>query len=70
MSWGIITGRLEGKNALVTGAGAGIGLAIARLFAAEGAHVFVSDVDAGAAEAGGRRRSWPMEARPRRFTST
>jgi NAD(P)-dependent dehydrogenase (short-subunit alcohol dehydrogenase family) len=52
MSRGVITGRLEGKNALVTGAGAGIGLAIARLFAAEGAHVFVSDMDAGAAEAG------------------
>jgi NAD(P)-dependent dehydrogenase (short-subunit alcohol dehydrogenase family) len=44
--------RLEGKIALVTGAGAGIGLAIARLFAAEGAHVYVSDIDAASAEAG------------------
>jgi NAD(P)-dependent dehydrogenase (short-subunit alcohol dehydrogenase family) len=44
--------RLEGKTALVTGAGAGIGLAIARLFAAEGAHVFLSDMDARTAEAG------------------
>lgn len=52
MSRGDITGRLEGRSALVTGAGAGIGLAIAKLFAAEGAHVFVSDVDAATAEAG------------------
>lgn len=38
-------GRLSGKIAAVTGAGAGIGLAIAELFAAEGAHVYVTDVD-------------------------
>ncbi|MEW5962478.1 MAG: SDR family NAD(P)-dependent oxidoreductase [Pseudomonadota bacterium] len=44
--------RLEGRIALVTGAGAGIGLAIARLLAAEGAHVWVTDVDGAAAEAG------------------
>ncbi len=42
--------RLDGKIALVTGAGAGIGAAIATRFAAEGAHVYVSDVDAAAAE--------------------
>ncbi len=36
--------RLKDKIAVVTGAGAGIGLATATLFAAEGAHVYVTDV--------------------------
>lgn len=38
-------GRLEGKICLITGAGSGIGQASARLFAREGAHVVVADVD-------------------------
>ena len=42
--------RLEGKIAVVTGSGGGIGQSIADLFAAEGAHVYIADVDGEAAE--------------------
>ncbi len=42
---------LASKTALVTGAGSGIGEAIATLFAAQGAHVWVVDRDSAAGEA-------------------
>jgi NAD(P)-dependent dehydrogenase (short-subunit alcohol dehydrogenase family) len=44
-------GRLDGKVALVTGAGNGLGAASARRLSAEGAAVVVADVDGDAAEA-------------------
>jgi NAD(P)-dependent dehydrogenase (short-subunit alcohol dehydrogenase family) len=43
--------RLQGKAAIVTGAGSGIGAATARRFAAEGAKVAAADVNGTAAQA-------------------
>jgi NAD(P)-dependent dehydrogenase (short-subunit alcohol dehydrogenase family) len=47
----LVMKRLDGLVALVTGSGQGIGRAIAGRFAAEGAHVFIADVDGEAAHA-------------------
>jgi NAD(P)-dependent dehydrogenase (short-subunit alcohol dehydrogenase family) len=54
----LVNGRLEGRTAVVTGAGSGIGLATVRRLAEEGANVVAVDVDVdagdkAAAEAGG-----------------
>ena len=45
-----MTGRFEGRTALVTGGGRGIGAATARRFAAEDARVVISDLDLEPAE--------------------
>ncbi|HLT45421.1 MAG TPA: glucose 1-dehydrogenase [Luteimonas sp.] len=60
--------RLEGRIALVTGAARGIGEAIARAFAAEGARVYLTDIDEeGGAEAalaiGGHAAFLPLDVR-------
>ena len=49
---------LQNKITLVTGAGSGIGAAIAEMFARAGAHVFVADRD----EAGGRKTADAIRA--------
>src|SRR5206468_357511 len=56
-------GRLDGKVAIVTGAGSGIGEATARLMARQGASVVVADINGAEAErvAGKLDRAVPAE---------
>jgi 3-oxoacyl-[acyl-carrier protein] reductase len=62
---------LQGRSALVTGAGSGIGAAVARAFATAGAVVVAADIDPGAAaavakeieQAGGRAESAVLDVR-------
>ena len=54
--------RLEGRKALVTGGASGIGAAIAARLAAEGAEVWVGDIDtAGAEQIAGEVNGHPLE---------
>jgi len=65
------TFSLEGRSALVTGAGSGIGAAVARAYAAAGAAVLVTDLDKDSAaavaeeiqRAGGRAESAALDVR-------
>jgi 2-deoxy-D-gluconate 3-dehydrogenase len=46
-----MSGQIEGKKAIITGAGSGIGRAIALGFAAEGASLVIADIDVAKADA-------------------
>lgn len=56
-----MAGRLKGKTAVVTAAGAGIGQAIAMALVAEGATVFATDLDRGKLDAIPRARKLKLD---------
>jgi 2-keto-3-deoxy-L-fuconate dehydrogenase len=56
-----MAGRLKGKVAVVTAAGAGIGQAIAMAFVAEGARVFATDINRAALDAIPRARKMKLD---------
>src|SRR5687768_17577494 len=58
-----MTNRLKGKVAAVTAAGQGIGRAIAEAFAAEGASVIATDLDAGKLKGLNSAKSLPLDVR-------
>ena len=58
-----MTARLQGKLALITAAGQGIGRAIAEAFIAQGAQVIATDVDAGKLAGLRSLRSLKLDAR-------
>ncbi|MGF7121634.1 SDR family NAD(P)-dependent oxidoreductase [Rhodococcus sp. AG1013] len=57
-------GKLEGRTAIVTGAGMGIGRGIAGAFAREGANVLVAEIDEAAGESTAQwlREEWGVKA--------
>ena len=57
--------RLDGKVALITGAGNGMGRCAAELFAGEGARIVVADFDEAARRRARSPRSRTPAARPR-----
>src|SRR5215204_4333653 len=51
LATGVTMFRLDGKSAIVTGAGSGIGREIAMVYARQGASVWIADVNVAGAEA-------------------